>query len=110
MPGSNDLFDSPLIAALKQDLRWLQEHVGRFDQISDEFFITNFLESDGTSIVSQVPSGDAQKRQTIRLNKTHGMMARYASADDDDYRKVAACLEKMVEQASQQNDASLHME
>ena len=35
----------------------------------------------------------------IQLSKTHGAMIRFPSADDEDFKKVAACLVSMVEGA-----------
>jgi len=98
MLGTDDLSDTPLISALKRDIRWLHDQIGRYDQICDEFVVKYFLESDGTSATSRLPPTDIQKEQLIPLNRTHGMMARYASADDDDFEKIAKCLVNMVEQ------------
>lgn len=91
--------DTPLVAALKRDVRWLQDQIGKYEEISDEFVVTHFVESDGTHFISQVPPGDSKNEQAIRLNKTHGMMVRYASAEDEDFKKIAACLVNMAEQA-----------
>ena len=99
MLSKDDSSDPPLIAALKQDIRWLQYQIGKYEQFSDEFVVIRFLECDGTAVASQVQSEDFKNEQVIRLHKTHGMMVRYASADDVDFKKIAACLANLIEQA-----------
>jgi len=105
MMGTDDLADTPLIAALKRDVHWLEDQTESYDQISDEFAVTYFVESDGMSVKSQVSPEDTQKKQEIGLNRTHGMMTRYPSADDDDFKKIAACLINMVEHAPETCEA-----
>lgn len=119
MGASDPSSDTPLIAALKRDILWFQDQVGRYDEIKDEFVVTHFVESDGMPARSRGVEGtllkgdatqiqvlpvSAENGRTIRMNKTHGMMVRFASADDEDFKKVAACLLEMVHRTTNGNE------
>ncbi|KAH8599988.1 hypothetical protein B0O99DRAFT_682455 [Bisporella sp. PMI_857] len=90
---ADDLSDPPLIVALKRDVRWLQEMNEEYNKINNEFIEIYFTETDGSSgIQPEVSTVDSESVKVIPLNKTHGAMIRFPSADDEDFKKVGHSL------------------
>jgi hypothetical protein len=91
--------ESPAIATMKKDLRWLQDTSSEYEKLekSGRFEIMYFLESAGESLESQETSrlGSAEGK-FLRMKKTHGRMIQFPDAEDEDFRKVEKCVKDMV--------------
>lgn len=71
------------LTAMKKDLTWLQDAESRYNEMEEEgqFEVTYFLERAG----GEHEPTDVRQEKYIRMRKSHGMMVRFSSADDEDF-------------------------
>lgn len=82
------------LTAMKKDLIWLQDMESRYNELEKEgqFEVTYFLESaDGEHYQM-----DSKHEKYIRMRKSHAMMIRFSSAEDEDFRLVEEHMQQIM--------------
>ncbi|TRM64200.1 hypothetical protein BD626DRAFT_619232 [Schizophyllum amplum] len=93
---------SPLMCILRQDLMFLGATNVKFDEVglASRYHCQYFTESTGLEDVRPLEEGELARlpnQERIRLSKGHGPMIRYASREEPDYQRVAACAKAAIE-------------
>jgi hypothetical protein len=94
---SQSLDESDEIKQMRADAYWLRRNIERYDTWQDDsqcfvrYFRERGNEFGAESLGEQKSNGD------IKLTKTHGAMIKFASEEDEDWKKVEDCLLKITQ-------------